>query len=88
MTEKCNFLFPLEQTRNISVDYDEEADVLYISYVKKRTEATDATQIGDYIIRFVNQKVIGITIINALEHINESFKDMPNILQEKSLIYA
>lgn len=47
------------------VDYDEEADVLYISFSKPQ-KANDAIQGKDGIIRRKKgDKVIGLTILNA-----------------------
>lgn len=47
------------------VDYDQEADVLYVSFGKPQ-RANDATQIKDGIIqRKKGGKVIGLTILNA-----------------------
>ena len=84
----CDFLFPLLQSRKISVDYDEQEDVMYINYLGTIKEADDATQIGDYIIRFAQNKVVGITVINALEHIKAKFADMPSLFNDEKLVYA
>ena len=84
----CNFLFPLNQSRKIAVDYDEEDDILYVSYLGGPEEADDATRIGDYIVRFAGYKIIGVTILNALKHIETDFTDMPNMFKDESLVYA
>jgi len=48
--------------RKIDLDYDEEADVLYISFGEPR-EAEDTVEVEDGIIyRVINKEVIGITI--------------------------
>lgn len=51
--------------KNISLHYDDEADVLYIhlgdSVDAGDTEMTD----DDLIIRYRNGKIIGITVLNA-----------------------
>jgi len=48
----------------IDFDYDEEADVLYISFGKPR-EAKDSVEVEDGIIyRIVDNEVVGITITN------------------------
>jgi len=56
--------------KNISLHYDDEADVLYIhlgdSVDADDTEITD----DDLIIRYRNGKIVGITIMNA--HGNKS----------------
>ncbi len=47
------------------IDYDKEADVLYISFGKPQ-KADDATQGNDGIIRRKKgSKIIGLTILNA-----------------------
>lgn len=47
------------------VDYDQEADVLYVSFGKPQ-KASDATQTKDGIIqRKKGGKVVGLTILNA-----------------------
>ena len=84
----CSVLFPFDQSRRFAVDYDKEEDVLYIQYGSSSVEADDATQLGDYILRFVKSKVIGLTIINALKHIRANFMDAPNIFADEKLIYA
>jgi len=46
----------------IDLDYDEEADVLYISFGKPR-EAKDSVEVDDGIVyRIANNEVVGITI--------------------------
>jgi len=47
------------------VDYDREADVLYLSF-RKPQGATQTTETGDDIlIRKDGNKIVGITILNA-----------------------
>lgn len=51
--------------RNIWIDYDKEADVLYLSFrkpqrAKKTVEAGD-----DILVRTDEGKIVGITILNA-----------------------
>lgn len=46
----------------IDLDYDEEADVLYISFGKPR-EAKDSVEVEDGVIyRIADNEVVGITI--------------------------
>jgi len=53
------FVISLER---IVLDYDEEADVLYISFGKPR-EAKDSVEVEDGIIyRIADNEVVGITI--------------------------
>ena len=48
----------------IDLDYDEEADVLYISFGKPR-EARDSIEVEDGVIyRIADNEVVGITITN------------------------
>lgn len=50
------------------VDYDQEADVLYINFDKPQ-KADDAEQGSDGIIRRkMNKKLVGLTILNASHH--------------------
>lgn len=51
--------------RSMSFDYDEKADVLYISFQKPQ-QATDTDMVSDDIlIRKRNNEVVGITIMHA-----------------------
>jgi uncharacterized protein YuzE len=48
-----------------SVDYDREADVLYVSFERPQ-EATDSEMRDDgVLIRYRDDRVIGITVLNA-----------------------
>ncbi|MEM3798339.1 MAG: DUF2283 domain-containing protein, partial [Candidatus Bathyarchaeia archaeon] len=48
----------------IDLDYDEEADVLYISFGKPR-QAQDSIEVEDGIIyRIADNEIVGITITN------------------------
>jgi len=48
--------------RKIDFDYDEEADVLYISFGKPR-EAKDSVEVEDGVVyRLADNEVVGITI--------------------------
>lgn len=54
-----------KRKKSVSFDYDEEADVLYISF-KKPQQATDTEIINDDIlIRKRRNDVVGITILHA-----------------------
>jgi len=46
------------------IDYDREADVLYISFEKPQ-RATDSILKDDVLIRKRNGKIIGLTILNV-----------------------
>ncbi len=48
----------------IGLDYDEEADVLYMSFGKPR-EAKDSVEVEDGVIyRILDNEIVGITITN------------------------
>jgi uncharacterized protein YuzE len=48
----------------IDLDYDEEADVLYISFGKPR-QAQDSIEVEDGVIyRIADNEIVGITITN------------------------
>ena len=52
-------------TERFHVDYDKEADVLYISFERPQ-KATDTEVIDEGILlRFREKKLVGITILNA-----------------------
>ncbi len=52
-------------TRKFHVDYDEEADVLYISFERPQ-KATETEVTGEGILlRYRENKLVGITILNA-----------------------
>lgn len=65
----------------ILADYDSDADVLYVNFLESSPQEADfGRKFGDYIIRFKNKIVIGITIINAIYHSDIRFIDVPSIL--------
>jgi len=49
---------------HIWIDYDREADVLYISFERPQ-RATDSVLKDNVLIRKRNGKIIGLTILNA-----------------------
>ena len=49
---------------HIWIDYDREADVLYMNFEKPQ-QAADSVLRGDVLIRRRNGKVTGLTILNA-----------------------
>lgn len=53
-------------TRQMWVDYDEEADVLYLSF-RKPQRATKTIELdgGDILVRKDGRTVVGVTILNA-----------------------
>lgn len=51
--------------RNLWIDYDKEADVLYMSF-RKPQRATKTIELGDGIlVRKAGRSVVGVTILNA-----------------------
>jgi len=47
------------------IDYDKEADVLYMSF-RKPQRATKTIEIGnDILVRKAGQRIVGMTILNA-----------------------
>lgn len=68
----------------IMVDYDKLQDVLYINYLNSDPEEADfGTKVGDYILRFKKNFIVGVTILNAEEHLKKRFSDVPDILTVK-----
>lgn len=60
-----NIIALSHKKRSFSFDYDQEADVLYISFQKPQ-QATDTEMIKDHILlRRRNDEVVGITILQA-----------------------
>ena len=51
--------------RRFAVDYDKEADVLYISFERPQ-QATDSEMIDDgFIMRYRGEQLVGITVLDA-----------------------
>ena len=51
----------LPKDKGLDIDYDEEADVLYISFGKPQP-ADDSEEVNDIIYRFRENELIGLTI--------------------------
>jgi uncharacterized protein YuzE len=51
-------------SKQIWTDYDEEADVLYISF-RKPQQANDSVLEDGSIYHYHNEKLVGITVLNA-----------------------
>jgi len=51
-------------SRTMWIDYDEEADVLYISFEKPQN-ATDSEMINDIIVHRRRREVVGVTVLHA-----------------------
>jgi uncharacterized protein YuzE len=53
------------RARHVWIDYDEEADVLYMSF-RKPQRATKTIEIGgDLLVRKDGRTLVGLTILNA-----------------------
>jgi len=50
------------------IDYDEEADVLYINFEKPQ-KATESKMINDIIMHYRNGDVVGVTVLNASNYL-------------------
>ena len=50
------------------IDYDEEADVLYINF-KKPQKATESKMINDMIIHYRKDDVVGVTVLHASDYL-------------------
>ncbi len=54
--------------RQIWIDYDKEADVLYMSF-RKPQRATETVELDDdMLLRKDGEKIVGLTILNASVH--------------------
>ena len=58
--------------KNIWLSYDEEADVLYLNF-KKPSRADDSELLdNDIIVRYENDEVVGMTVMNASKKIKKN----------------
>jgi len=48
------------------LDYDEEADVLYVSF-RRPQKATDSRMEGDVIYHYRDEELVGVTILHVSE---------------------
>ncbi|GAB5046007.1 DUF2283 domain-containing protein [Thermodesulfovibrio sp. TK110] len=64
--EILNLIPSLLQTsfKKIWIDYDEEVDVLYISFQKPQ-QANDSIMEGEIVYHYRNDELVGVTILNA-----------------------
>jgi uncharacterized protein YuzE len=54
--------------RNVWIDYDKEADVLYMSF-RKPQRATKTIELkDDILVRKSGRSIVGVTILNASAH--------------------
>ena len=54
------------RTKKLWLDYDEEADVLYVSF-RRPQKATDSRMEGDLIYHYRDEELVGVTILHASE---------------------
>jgi uncharacterized protein YuzE len=52
--------------KKLWVDYDEEADVLYVSF-RRPQQATDSRMEGDLVYHYRAEELVGVTILHASE---------------------
>ena len=56
----------MKVAQHIWIDYDKEADVVYISFERPQN-ADDSVMEGNIIVHKRKEKVVGLTILNASE---------------------
>jgi uncharacterized protein YuzE len=72
MAEVIDILSLVPQTLNLRsthlwLDYDEKADVLYIS-LRKPQRATDSVMEGRFIYHYDGSELVGVTVLQAKAH--------------------
>ena len=55
-------------TRHVWIDYDKEADVLYMSFRKPQRASKTVEVDDDMIVRTDGRSIVGVTIMNASTH--------------------
>lgn len=58
----------LALSRQVWIDYDSEADVLYLSF-RKPQQATDSELEGNIIHHYHQGELVGLTVIGLQEHL-------------------
>jgi uncharacterized protein YuzE len=53
--------------RQVWTDYDQEADVLYVSF-RKPQQANDSVMENDFIYHYHDDDLVGVTVLNASKH--------------------
>lgn len=61
------------KARKLDIDYDGEADVLYISFGKPKAADDGILLDNDVILRYKKKELIGITVMGFKERIKEKF---------------
>lgn len=69
----------------IIANYDKVEDVLYINFLKSPPQEADyGHRVRDYIVRMKDREVVGVTVLNAQKHFLTDFKDIPEIVVDKT----
>ncbi len=70
MSQEINQILPyFLKHKNLWTNYDNEADVLYVHFKKNNIADDSEMTDDDIIIRYANEEIIGLTILNASERI-------------------
>ena len=56
------------QEKSVWLDYDQEADVLYMSFRKPQRAKKTIEIDNDFLVRKDGDKIVGVTIMNASSH--------------------
>lgn len=66
VAQEIKSLLPyLMKHKNVWTSYDQEADILYMHFKKpNRADHSEMTE-DDMIVRYENNEVIGVTVLNA-----------------------
>lgn len=54
--------------KSVWLDYDQEADVLYVSFRKPQRAKKTIEIDDDFLVRKDGEKIVGVTIMNASSH--------------------
>lgn len=73
---KKRFTSCISSGRQLRLIYDRDVDVLYINFTHSKPQKADfGKRNGDYILRFKENELIGVTVLNAQEHSLHAFDD-------------
>jgi uncharacterized protein YuzE len=73
---KAKFVRCTPSGRRIRLIYDRGVDVLYINFTHSKPEKADyGKRRGDYILRFKENELVGVTVLNAEKHSQLAFSD-------------
>jgi uncharacterized protein YuzE len=65
-TRKTSAHFLKLSAKKLWLDYDEEADVLYVSF-RRPQKTTESRMEGDLIYHYRDEELVGVTILHASE---------------------